>query len=253
MDTDEQSIVQPGAFIGNLPQPLTGQIEVPPKAVWEGIYSDIYQGFWISGGEETRMFVCLKYLRKVQLDSKCPYTPQERISRRLRREAFIWEGAKHPNIYPFIGYAIVDEAHYLVSPWAEHGSLEKYLKDNPKTSNLQQATRGLDYLHAQDPPIIHGDIKPANILIRQVKEDNGGKENKESKVTLVATLCDFGVSRVMVKLGLHTGMTTAGGSPGTSGYQAKELVEEDDHYGATPRSDIYAMGGVILTVTSPLY
>lgn len=43
----------------------------------------------------------------------------------------------------------------------------------------------------------------------------------------------------------HTGLTTSGKTGGTSGYQAKELLEEDP---ATPATDVYAFGGLILAV-----
>lgn len=82
------------------------------------------------------------------------------------------------------------------------------------------------------PPIAHGDLKPENILILE---------------DLTTALCDFGTSRVVVDLGIHTGMTTAGAAAGTMGYQARELISGDSL--PTPKSDVYAMAGVILAVS----
>lgn len=94
---------------------------------------------------------------------------------------------------------------------------------------LQQAAEGLAYLHGSLPPIAHGDLKPANILITD---------------ELTATLCDMGISRFI--LDGHTGLTTSGSASGSSGFQAKELITGDSL--PTLQSDIYAMGGVILEV-----
>ncbi|KAG8957118.1 hypothetical protein FRC00_004448 [Tulasnella sp. 408] len=79
------------------------------------------------------------------------------------------------------------------------------------------------------PPIIHADIKPENVMISD---------------EITATLSDFGISRFMVEVGMHTGLTTSGGTVGTAGYQAKELFEPD--FRPTNMSDVYAFGGLIL-------
>lgn len=52
------------------------------------------------------------------------------MPQRVRREAFIWMSADHPNILPFIGYKVVEGEHYLVSPWCQHGSLARYISMN---------------------------------------------------------------------------------------------------------------------------
>lgn len=98
---------------------------------------------------------------------------------------------------------------------------------------MRDAAQGLAHLHSLRPPIVHGDIKPDNIMVTN---------------DIKGALCDFGISRVMTSLGMHTGLTTAGQSAGTAGYQAKELYEEDSR--PTPMSDVYAFGGVILAVSS---
>ncbi|KAG8898017.1 hypothetical protein FRC00_003524 [Tulasnella sp. 408] len=127
----------------------------------------------------------------------------------------------------------------LISPWASGGNLAAYLKPNvvpkeKKLKMLQGANAGLAYLHSWEPPIAHGDLKPENIL---VLDDD-----------LTTALCDFGTSRVVVDLGIHTGMTTSGTAVGTAAYQAKELISGESL--PTPASDIYAMAGVILATLS---
>lgn len=64
---------------------------------------------------------------------------------------------------------------------------------------------------------------------------------------LTAAITDFGVSIVIESLGEHTGFTTSGFGPPTTGYQAAELFENSR---PTTMSDVYALGGVILAVGS---
>ncbi|KAG8925204.1 hypothetical protein FRC00_004220, partial [Tulasnella sp. 408] len=75
----------------------------------------------------------------------------------------------------------------------------------------------------------HGDIKPEKVGV----QDN-----------LVAALYGFNLSKIYVEE--HTSLTTSGVT-GASGYQAKELLNEDP---ATPATDVYAFGGLILAAMS---
>lgn len=85
---------------------------------------------------------------------------------------------------------------------------------------------GVMYLHVCRPAIVHGDLKPGNVLI-----DDNGKPR----------LCDFGLARVFLEEG-STGMTTTSEHTGTTRYLAPELVSGDESVHPTTASDAYAIG-----------
>lgn len=123
-----------------------------------------------------------------------------------------------------------------------NGSLEKYLY-NPADSNpnllswerrfkiVTGVASALHYLHNEyDEKVVHRDLKASNIML-------------ESDFT--PRLGDFGLARI-----LDNGMTSYAeqgllGVPGTRGYVAPECL----HTGkATPESDVYGFGAVVLEV-----
>ncbi|KIM30267.1 hypothetical protein M408DRAFT_47022, partial [Serendipita vermifera MAFF 305830] len=85
---------------------------------------------------------------------------------------------------------------------------------------------GVNYLHSFNPVLIHGDLKPRNVLI-----DESGS----------AQICDFGLSRIFLEEG-NTGMTTTSVHTGTVRYLARELVMGGDEARPTTASDVHAMG-----------
>jgi len=115
-------------------------------------------------------------------------------------------------------------------------------------ATLHDVAAGLAYLHAVG--IVHGDLKPANILLRSRARDAAGRP-------FSALVADFGLSRVLA--------TTAGASPrppgaepaapthvhtqtfGTVCYVAPELIRE----GRLSRAaDLYALGVLMWEVWS---
>lgn len=244
-ENGDDSLIQPGRHIREreLPSELAGaltNIREPVGHVKKrrtertdgGAYADIYEGE-LEQPDGSKIVVAIKCIRGVQGNV-------EAVNKRVRREAFIWMSANHPNILSFIGYKVVDGEHYLVSPWCQHGSLARYIamnkemKDSAKLKLLCDAARGLAYLHSLKPVIIHGDIKPDNVLV---------KDNVE------AALCDFGISRIFLGIGLATGLTTTGNrTGGTAGFQAKELLDEGTP--PTTAGDVYSFGGLILATMS---
>lgn len=93
------------------------------------------------------------------------------------------------------------------------------------------AARGLAYLHSLNPPIFHGDIKPQNVVVQN---------------NLEAALCDFGISKLILDEGEHSGFTTWDACSGTAGYQPKEILIECP---PTTAADVYAFGGLTLAVS----
>ncbi|KIO32693.1 hypothetical protein M407DRAFT_66410, partial [Tulasnella calospora MUT 4182] len=155
----------------------------------------------------------------------------------IKREVFVWSQTKHPNLHPLLGYRSRPQPR-LISPWCSRGNLMDYLRENPGLSRrdklrlIYQTACGLDHLHSQTPPICHADIKPENVLVND---------------RLEAALSDFGLSLVLEGLGAPSGFTTTERVKGTLNYMAGELFEGEK---ANRESDVYAFGGLILTVMS---
>ncbi|KAM0855287.1 hypothetical protein ACQ4PT_049863 [Festuca glaucescens] len=172
------------------------------------------------------------------------------LEKQFENEVYHLMMLKHPNIVRYVGYCY--EARHVCTKYngkhvfaemAERllcleylpkGSLDNYLSD--ESSGHDWSTRyniiegicyGLCHLHENDKPIIHLDLKPANILL---------DDNMLPKVT------DFGLSRPLDEQTISTASRA-----GTLGYMAPEYI----HSGKlTPKSDIFSLGVIILEVVT---
>ncbi|KAG8905805.1 hypothetical protein FRB99_008230, partial [Tulasnella sp. 403] len=45
-----------------------------------------------------------------------------------------WSSLQHPNILPLLGLHVSEGRTYAVSPWAENGTLSRYIQENPNVS-----------------------------------------------------------------------------------------------------------------------
>ncbi|TFK20896.1 kinase-like protein [Coprinopsis marcescibilis] len=133
-----------------------------------GGFSDVWKGELYSEPVAIKVMRCRTY----KLDE------MNRAMKDYSREAMIWSQLHHPNILPFYGiYYWATEPDKLrislLSPWMENGDISKYLKQNINNSELDRLplvvdiAKGLEYLHNFKPPVIHGDLKPDNILITE--------------------------------------------------------------------------------------
>jgi AP2-associated kinase len=97
----------------------------------------------------------------------------------MRNEVKIWrELHDHPNIVKFIDATIHKTSKgkylYILSEYCSDGHLldllEKYhgkLKETQILLVLKHIVRGIKYMHQQEPPIAHRDIKVENVLLHK--------------------------------------------------------------------------------------
>ncbi len=131
----------------------------------------------------------------------------------------------HPTLPEvFDHFSLDDDHHYLIMEAVEGESLtdrlkrRKTLTEREAANWMGQVLAALDYLHSRTPPILHGDVKPDNILITPDAE---------------AVLVDYGIGQ---RLNPHTPAT----------YVAPEQIAGQ----AEPRSDVYAVGASLYTALS---
>ena len=143
------------------------------------------------------------------------------------REFSLVVNANHKNLLKPLYYDSYERKPFLVLPFCEKGSI---MKDVGKMSEkdawrlLRDVASGLAWLHNMNPPVIHQDIKPDNVMIGETGD---------------FMITDFGVS-THVKSTLRKSMSAAFSSAGTIAYMAPERFSKDN----TPimANDIYSLG-----------
>ena len=163
--------------------------------------------------------------------------------RRLTIESFLREcrqcsTLRHPNIIQFLGVyyptrvggadrirlpVMVMEmmADSLTSFVDKHEKIPVHIK----YSIVHDVSLGLCYLHNHDPPIVHRDLSPNNILLTAHH---------------VAKISDLGVAKV-IKADSRKTMTKA---PGTIDFMSPESIANSPVYG--PPMDVFSFAGIIL-------
>ena len=159
----------------------------------------------------------------------------------FEREACILSQLKHPAIPEYLNYFQLnsdrEQRWYLVQKFISGQSLDTLVDNGWRTTETEiieiatQVLEVLTYLHSLNPPVIHRDIKPQNI-IRQ----------SDSKIYLV----DFGAVTDIYRQTLIGSSTIVG----TYGYMPPEQFRGQ----VVPATDLYGLGATLLyllTYSSP--
>ncbi|KAF7667411.1 hypothetical protein LDENG_00063990 [Lucifuga dentata] len=169
---------------------------------------------------------------KTWLAIKCPpcLHVDDKERSELLEEAKKMEAAKFRYILPV--YGICDDPHGLVMEYMETGSLETLLATEPLPWELRfriihETAVGMNFLHCMNPPLLHLDLKPANILL---------DAHYHVKIS------DFGLAR-------WNGLSRADdisrdGFCGTIAYLPPESIIEKDRVSDT-KHDVYSFSIVI--------
>jgi len=147
----------------------------------------------------------------------------------FQREAMMLSRLHHTNLPQVQDYFIEPSGQqYLVMEFIEGIDVWTLVQQRgalPETQVLDWARQILDaleYLHGQQPPIIHRDIKPQNIIITPHAR---------------AMVVDFGIAKTYVS----EQITTTGARGVTPGFSPPEQYGG----GTDPRSDLYALGATL--------
>lgn len=88
-----------------------------------------------------------------------------------RQEVDILKNLNHSYLPQVLDFLTIDHEVYTVMSYIPGKSFRQLLKEKRRFSQGElirygmQICSALNYLHSQNPPVIHGDIKPANIML----------------------------------------------------------------------------------------
>lgn len=159
------------------------------------------------------------------------------VRKQFRQEASTLARLDHPGLPKVSDYFSIEDRDYLVMDYVPGKDLleisntarqeGRFLDEETVLEWTNQLCDALIYLHSRKPPVLHRDVKPANI-----------KLTPEGWLKLV----DFG----LVKPFDPTDPTTLTGLQGAGSLPYAPLEQYVDHLGHTdPRSDLYALGATV--------
>uniref|UniRef100_A0A7M4FDI1 Receptor-interacting serine/threonine-protein kinase 4 n=1 Tax=Crocodylus porosus TaxID=8502 RepID=A0A7M4FDI1_CROPO len=201
---------------------LLKTFEAGELAAWEKVGSGGFGQVYKVRHVHWRTWLAIKCSPSLHVD--------ERERMELLEEAKKMEMAKFRYILPV--YGICKEPVGLVMEYMETGSLEKLLASEPLPWELRfriihETAVGMNFLHCMSPPLLHLDLKPANILL---------DAHYHVKIS------DFGLAKCN---GLsHSHDLSVDGLCGTIAYLPPERIKEKNRCFDT-KHDVYSFSIVV--------
>ncbi len=181
---------------------------------------------------------------------------QEMAQHAFEREAKILAKVNHENIPHVKDYFTEDDSQFLIMELVDGDDLAKLLQEQRKSFPVETVIEwtdslldALDYLHSQDPPIIHRDIKPQNLKLTSRKKiklldfgiAKGTEANAANTVanqTFVAATLNYSPIEQMLRVLDPTFLAVIT-------HKYSEKIEKFLEQNADVRSDLYALGATL--------
>ena len=151
-------------------------------------------------------------------------------------ECLTWSKLRHPGVVQFLGVHTDRRSRLPLLVMEKMDiSLRTYLEDHSreqfplhqKTFVLRQVTQALAYLHSQNPPLVHHDLSPNNVLL--------------NAVSFVTKVSDFGMSRAINP----SALSRKSSIKGTLAFMAPEALHDPPRY--NEKLDVFSFGNVVIS------
>src|SRR5918912_1024842 len=156
------------------------------------------------------------------------------LRKAFEREARLLNHLRHPALPRVSDHFMEEEGQFLVMEYIAGDDLAEKLRERGNSFPLNEVLNwadqlldALDYLHTQEPPVIHRDIKPQNL-----------KLTPRNHIVLL----DFGLAKGTPAMQMSK-VTATGSVFGYSRHYAP--LEQIQGVGTDPRSDLYSLGATL--------
>ena len=179
-----------------------------------------------------------KRLHEILLEDESPGGTEKLLSN-FEAECITWSKLRHPGVVQFLGVYLERGSRLPVLIMEKMDtSLRKYLEDHSKEEFplglkafvLRQITQALAYLHDQNPPLVHHDLSPNNVLL--------------NVASFVTKLTDFGMSRAIDP----SGISRKSSVKGTLAFMSPEALQTPPRY--NEKLDVFSFGNIILSTVT---
>lgn len=157
----------------------------------------------------------------------------------FEREARVLESLDHPRIPRYLDYLHVgpddDPRFFLIQQFVDGPTLLEVIERGERWDEqrarrlLAELLEILVYIHERQPPVLHRDVKPANVIVRP----DGAP-----------VLVDFGAAQTVLRQTMSNSTVV-----GTTGYMAPEQFTGR----AVPASDLFGLGATMIHLLSHVH
>lgn len=152
------------------------------RIIGEGTFGRVWSASWRSADVAVKEFVF------AQAAVAGRSSMQKDIIDDIIGEAGMMAMLRHPNVLQMFGCCLTSQAIWIVSELCSLGSLRQLLDDQDRVcsntlrlSLALQIAEGMTYLHNQETPIIHRDLKSHNIFVHETTTVNSNQKTKHAE------------------------------------------------------------------------
>ena len=154
----------------------------------------------------------------------------------FQAECLTWSKLRHPGVVQFLGVHMDRRSRLPVLMMEKMDtSLRTYLEEHSKDGFpldqkafvLRQVTQALAYLHSQNPPLVHHDLSPNNMLL--------------NVVSFATKVSDFGMGRAINP----SALSRKSSIKGTQAFMAPEALHDPPRY--NEKLDVFSFGNFVIS------